>query len=600
MPKTIPAEVINDIQDRCDLVELIASYIPLKRAGRNFKANCPFHNEKTPSFVVSPDKQIYHCFGCGEGGNAISFLMKYEHLDFREALETLAKRVGVAIQFEEKGQDSENTYINELYRINEFACDFYHNFLLKKASPSLNKYLQARGLKEETIKKFKIGLAPEQWDGLLNYLRTKSINIKLIEKAGLVIAKDNGGFYDRFRERLLIPVFDIKNRVIAFGGRTLDNNNTAAKYINSPETQIYIKGKNLFGLNLAKDAIREKDCCIIVEGYFDVIMPMQEGVENIVASSGTALTPDQIRLIKRYTKNVIVIYDADKAGQLATLRSLDLFLDEEIFVRVANLPKGHDPDLFVRKFGKEKFQGLIEEAQDVFDYKLNILCQLHDVKKVNGKTKIALEMLSMIKRIKNEITKSEYIKLLSEKISISESSLLKEINKIKTDQNNYDSPRIEKDTENIYPKAEKMLIKLILDDARITESIKGHIDPGDLQDKRLQKILALAFELYNNYQQIKPNQIISYLDDDKECINLISELSSEETLICETNNRENIVKDCLKQIELNNAKLRCQYLQTQIKSAEEKGDSESMRKLVKEFDILMKRKGKPHNEEIRN
>jgi len=599
MPKIISTEVINDIQDRCDIVELISSYIPLKRAGRNFKANCPYHNEKTPSFIVSPEKQIYHCFGCNEGGNAISFLMKYEHLDFKEALETLAKRVGVTIDFQDGESDKEKTYVNELYRINELACDFYHNYLFKKASPELIKYIQSRGIKQETLRNFKIGLAPDQWDCLLNYLRDKSINIKLIEKAGLIIPKDNGGFYDRFRNRLIIPIFDIKNRVIAFGARILEEG--TPKYINSPETQIYIKGKNLFGLNLAKDVIREKDFCLIVEGYFDVITPIQNSFSNIVASSGTALTPEQIRLLKRYTKNVVVVYDADKAGQLATLRSLDLFIDEEMFVRVVNLPKGYDPDSLVRKAGVEKFNDLVDKSLDVFDYKLNLLKSMYDVKKVNDKTKIAVEMLSMIKRIKNDILKSEYIKLLSERISISENSLLKELNKIKVtpSQTTYNSPVIDKQIDPAYPKVEKMLIKLILEDAQIIKSLKDRKPPFYLQDKRLQKILELSFQLYESYQDIKPNQIINYLDD-KECSRLISELSSEETLVFETNDRENIIKDCLKQIESNNAKLKCQNLQIQIRSAEEEGDLVSVDKLKKEFNILIKMKGKPSNEEIRN
>jgi len=355
MSKTIPPELINDIQDRCDIVELISSYIPLKKAGRNFKANCPFHNEKTPSFIVSPEKQIYHCFGCQEGGNALSFLIKYEHLGFKEAIETLAQRVGVKINFEEKGDEKES-YLSELYRINEIAGDFYQKHLLKNSNANLIKYLESRSLGKEVINKFKIGLAPNQWDALINYLRAKSINLGLMEKTGLIIPKENGGFYDRFRNRLIIPIFDIKNRIIAFGARSLDE--SVPKYINSPETQIYIKGKSLFGLNIAKEAIREKSQCVIVEGYFDVITPMKEGFLNIVSSSGTALTIDQIRLLKRFTKNIVVVYDADAAGQLATLRSLDLFLEEEINVNVVDLPKGHDPDLYVRKFGIKKFENL--------------------------------------------------------------------------------------------------------------------------------------------------------------------------------------------------------------------------------------------------
>lgn len=598
MPKIIPPEVINDIQDRCDIVELISSYIPLKKAGRNFKALCPFHNEKTPSFIISPEKQIYHCFGCQEGGNALNFLMKYEHMDFKEAMETLAKKVGIVIQFQEKETEKEKSYINELYRINEIACDFYQNFLFKNTDSILKKYLESRNLKIDTLKKFKIGLAPNQWDVLMNYLRSKSINLNFIEKTGLLVAKEGGGFYDRFRNRLTIPIFDIKNRVIAFGARALDD--SQPKYINSPETQIYIKGKNLFGLNLAKDSIREKDYCIIVEGYFDVITPIQEGLFNIVASSGTALTVEQIRLLKRYTKNVVVVFDADTAGQLATLRSLELFLDEEMNVKVSQLPKGHDPDLFVRKFGIENFKNLIDNALEIFDYKLNVLFGIYDVTKISQKTKIALEMLSMIKRIKNEILKSEYIKLLAEKISIDEKYLIRELNKIKINQIDYSLSNndIEKDRKYPYPKVEKMLIKLILDDIELIKNLRKVIEPNDLQDRRLQKILGLVFNLYDSYKQIKPNQIINYLDDE-DSISLVSELANEETLSFDIKKRDSIFNDCIKRIKSNTINLRCQDLHSKIKEAQSEGDAQSLKKLMEEFNLLIKERGK-NNEKVRN
>ncbi|MBL7197114.1 MAG: DNA primase [Candidatus Omnitrophica bacterium] len=594
MPKIIPPEVINDIQDRCDIVELIASYIPLKRAGRNFKASCPFHNEKTPSFIVSPEKQIYHCFGCGEGGNILSFLMKYERMDFKEAIETLAKRAGIAIHLEEN--DKEKSYITELYRINEIAGDFYQSYLLKRANPNLQKHLESRKLNKETLNKFKIGLAPNQWDGLINYLRAKSINLKLIEKVGLIISKENGGFYDRFRNRLIIPICDLKNRIIAFGARALDE--SMPKYINSPETQIYVKGKNLFGLNSAKDSVRQKDYCIIAEGYFDVITPMQEGLLNIVSSSGTALTIEQIRLLKRYTKNVVVVYDSDSAGQLATLRSLDLFLEEDMNVKIVDLPKGYDPDLFVRKFGIGKFQNLVDNSLDIFDYKLKVLSKIYDVRKINEKSKIAIEMLSMIKRIKNEILKSEYIKLLSEKISVNEESLIKELNKINISQTTYTWSDAGKNINNTYPKAERMLIKLIFDDAKITKDLKEFINPTDLQDKRLQKILELVFSLFDSYAQLKPNQIINYLDDEK-CINLVSELTSEETLVCKTEDRDNVLQDCIKRIKSNSINLQCQNLHTRIKNAQSSGDAECVNTLMKEFNLLIKKRGKI-NEKIGN
>ena len=598
MSKIISPEVINDIQDRCDIVELISSYLPLKKAGRNFRTTCPFHNEKTPSFTVSPEKQIYHCFGCGEGGNALSFLMKYERMDFKEALEALAKRVGVTIQFEEKSlDDKEKSFTTELYRINELACDFYHNYLIKNKDSNLKKYLDSRDIDLELLKRFKIGLAPNQWDGLLNYLRSKSINLKLIEKAGLIISKEKGGFYDRFRDRLIIPVSDVKDRIIAFGARSLDN--SMPKYINSPETKIYIKRKSLFGLNFAKDSIREKDFCVIVEGYFDVITPMKEGLMNIVSSSGTALTIDQIKLLKRYTNNIVVIYDSDTAGQLATLRSLDLFLEEEMNIKITTLPKGFDPDSIVRKQGADEFKKLIANSLDIFDYKLRILSEIYDIKELNEKSKIAIEMLSMIKRIKNDILKSEYIKLLAEKIEVKEEMLIKELKKIKINQFDYKTSSIvEEELSSQFPKTEKMLIKLILEDAKITKDLKDCIDPKDLQDIRLQKILKLAFSLSDSYQELKPNQIINYLDDEN-CINLISELTSDETLICNVDDRTKIIHDCIKQIKNNCDKIKRQDIQAKIKEAQSKEDLVGVNRLLKEFDILIKKRSQI-NEEIRN
>lgn len=599
MPKIISPELINEIQDRCDIVELISSYIPLKKAGRNFKANCPFHSEKTPSFIVSPDKQIFHCFGCSEGGNALSFLMKYEHLDFKEAIQILADRAGIVIQLQETSSDKEKNYITELYRINEIACDFYQTFLVKNLDTKLVKYLDSRKLNTPTLNKFKIGLAPNKWDSLLNLLRSKGINIKLIEKAGLIISKSDGGYYDRFRNRLIIPIQDIKNRIIAFGARALDD--SEAKYINSPETPIYIKGNNLFGLNLAKDSIREKDYAIIVEGYFDIITPMQAGLFNIVSSSGTALTIEQIRLLKRHTRNVIVVFDSDAAGQMATLRSLEIFLEEEMQVNVVDLPKGYDPDLFTRSYGIEKFQDLIDKSLDIFEYKLKMLSDIYDFGKINEKTKIVVEMLSMIKKIKNEILKSEYIKLLAEKTSVGEETLLKELAKIKINPQTYNwSNRIEQNTPYLYPKAERMLVRLILDDTKVIEQIKNSIKPTDLQDKRLQKILEIVLGLYNSYTQLKPHQILSYIEEDSSK-SLICELTNEETLIYNPESREKILYDCIKRIQSNSINLKCQNIQSKLKAAQLAGNVEYINRLKEEFNLLIqtKKRGKI-NEEVRN
>lgn len=601
MIKTIPPEQITEIIDRCDIVEMISSYIPLKKAGRNFKAACPFHNEKTPSFLVSPDKQIFHCFGCGEGGNTLSFLMKYERLDFKEAIKILAEHAGITIHLHDSTDDKEKLFTTELYRIMEIACSFYQEFLIKAADQQLKKYLASRQLNHEALRNIRIGLAPNDWSRLLDMLRSKGINIKLIEKAGLIIAKESGGYYDRFRNRLIIPIHDVRNRIVAFGARALDDTDKGPKYINSPETPIYTKGKTLFGLHFAKDSIREKDYAVIVEGYFDVITPLQHEYTNIVASSGTALTPDQIRLLKRYSQNTVVVFDSDKAGQLATLRSLELFLEEEMNVRIVDLPKGYDPDLLVRKFGIDKFQELVDNSLSIFDYKLKILNTLHDKSKIEEKTKIALEMLSMIKKIKNAILRSEYIKLLAERISIHENILIKEL------QNSKDNPTANvwfpKKTETAhtqYPKAERMLLRLILDDIQVIESIENSLAPSDLQDKKLQEILLLFIERYKARIATKPHQIINYFEDEHSK-KVICELTSDETLTYKQEQRDTILLDCIHRIKSNCFNLHCQDITTRLKQAQANGDTENLNHLKEEFNLLIQLKKRGHvHEKIRN
>ncbi|MBU2258272.1 MAG: DNA primase, partial [Candidatus Omnitrophica bacterium] len=425
----IPENILEDILNKTDIVSLISGYIPLKRAGRNFRANCPFHHEKTPSFMVSSDKQIYHCFGCSAGGNAFNFLMQYERLDFPEAVELLAEKAGVALprRVDQKNSD----FTSQLFKVNESAALFYEGNLHSSLGRNPRQYLINRGIKQETAKLLKLGYASDGWDNLMSNLRGKGINLSLIEKCGLILSKQEGGYYDRFRSRIIFPIFDIKSRILAFGARVMDN--TLPKYINSPETPVYVKGKNLYGLHLSREAIAHADFAVVVEGYLDFIIPYQEGLHNIVASLGTSLTTDQARLIRRYTSNVVMVYDSDTAGEMATIRSLDIFIDEGMNVKVVSLPKGFDPDSFIRKYGVEDFKSKITLAENLFDYKLRILkssCSLNDTE---GKAKICSMMLPTINRFKNAILKSEYLKKLAHELKVDENALSEEINKIKGD-----------------------------------------------------------------------------------------------------------------------------------------------------------------------
>ncbi len=581
----IPQNILEDILSRIDIVEVIAGYIPLKRAGRNFKAACPFHHEKTPSFMVSPDRQIYHCFGCNAGGNAFSFLMQYERLEFPEAVEILAKKAGIVLpQAEER--DLKTVNLNtQLYKVNELAALFYQNLLNSASGAAAKNYFLKRGLKEETLKSFKLGFALDKWDGLINYLRAKDISISLLEKAGLVLAKEGGGYYDRFRNRLIFPILDIKSRVLAFGARVLDE--SLPKYVNSPETPIYIKGRHLYGLPLAKDAIRENDLAVMVEGYLDFIMPYQEGLKNIVASLGTALTVEQVRVLKRYTHNVVMVYDPDKAGELATLRTLDIFIEEGMDVRVVSLPAGFDPDLFVRKNGIENFRAKIGQAQNLFDYKLKVLKVRYSAKEIEGKARISAEMLTTINKFTNAVLKSEYIKRLSEELNVKEDALLVELGKIKKEERVYpdfNRPVAQK-AVNINP-TEKLLIKLMLEEVEVINRVRESLGPADFQDERISRIVSIMFDLLEQGKTPEPHKLLNHLDTD------ILQVICESTFLPEISgdDKERVLNDCIQRLKNERLKAKRQQLHEEIKTAQDSGDEEKLNRLMQQFHELIKQR----------
>ena len=589
MTGRISENILEDILSRVDIVEVISGYMPLKRAGRNFKALCPFHHEKTPSFMVSPDRQIYHCFGCGESGNAFRFLMRYERLEFPESVEILAKKAGVVLPAVQPQDTKTASLITLLYKINELAASFYQNNLsLPEGLPAKN-YLLKRGIKEETIKTFKLGVASERWDALINHLRQKNISLSLLEKAGLILAKDGGGYYDRFRNRIIFPIFDIKSRPIGFGARILlKENGDLAKYVNSPETPIYTKGKNLYGLNFTKDAIRENDCVVIVEGYLDFIIPYQEGVQNIVASLGTALTVEQVRLLKRYTRNVVMVYDPDDAGQLATLRTLDIFIEEEMEVKIVSLPQGFDPDLFVRRSGAQGFKEKIEQAKGLFDYKLGILKTHYNAEEIEGKAKVSREMLETINKFKNAVLKSEYIKRLAQELDIKEDALLQESRKIKEQRPYVDADMpVNKKALNINP-TEKLLIKLMLEETELIHRIKDNLEPADFQDERTSRIVSIMFDLLEQGKNIEPRLLMNHLSEEDmaqvvcESMFLPDGLSSE--------NKEKVIDDCIQRLKNEKLRLKRHNLHNQIKTAQHLGDEGKLERLMQEFHHLIKKR----------
>ncbi len=583
MTNLIPGEIIDDILDKVDIVEVVSSRIPLKKAGRNFRCNCPFHNEKTPSFIVSPEKQIYHCFGCGAGGNALGFLMKYEKLDFREALNSLADKAGVKLpvaKFHDRAKDS---LADKLHDLNGIAKDFYRNNLLSHNGSFCYKYLTDRGIASDAIKIFQLGYAPNTWEGLISFFKNKGIGPDFMEKAGLAVPSEKDkGFYDRFRNRLIFPIFDIRNRVIGFGGRVM--NEAQPKYINSPETLIYTKGKHLYGLNFSKSFLREKDYAVIVEGYLDLIIPFQYGIKNIVATLGTALTTHHIRLLKRFTRTVVMVFDSDKAGEEASLRGLDLLVSLDMNVRVAALPKGYDPDSFIRKQGREAFENIIKASKDLFDYKMNLLENRFNKDGVRGKAAIATLMLPTITRIPNEILKAAFLKKLSDTLSIDEAALRAELKKVRIDYSYtvYEEKPPYKQSETRH--AELLLLSIILEEPETLSVINEKLGLGEFRDPNIKKIIDVIHKFCESKKVIIPSKIINHFEND-ETKSLISKAASiRETIM----DKEKVLFDCMNRVREDNFREDLNKLQTEIRSAHDLEDNERVDTLLLKYNDLIK------------
>ena len=514
----IPEDVIDQIQERADIVEVISGYIPLKKTGRSYKALCPFHHEKTPSFVVSPDKKIFHCFGCGAGGNVFSFVMRHENLEFPEVVEMLAKKTGVTLPRNiTQGKEGVASFANQLYKINELACQFFQTCLA--GDNAARDYLCSRGIGDETIKFFKIGYAPNAWEALLSFFKKMGVQEAVLEKAGLAIANDRGGYYDRFRHRVIFPIIDLKDRIVGFGARVLDA--SLPKYINSPETYIYSKGRNLYGLNFSKEDIKKRGYVLVVEGYLDFIIPYQAGVGNLIATLGTALTIDQVKLLKRFTNTVIMVYDPDEAGEAASLRNLDIFISEDVNVYVAELPSGYDPDSYIRKFGAEEFTRVIKSSKNLFDYKLDKTASRFDIKSAHGKARIAAEMLPTIARISNAVLKSNLVKRLAEALSVDEDAIRTELKKVRPD---YDARQYiiepqegKKDSRN----AEKMILSLMLEEGRFVKMVGENLSIDEFKDSSVRDIVKVILELYKEQKEIRPAKLINHLENKEEAAILI-------------------------------------------------------------------------------
>lgn len=411
---------IEEVKQRIDLVDLIQGYAKLTQAGANWKARCPFHSEKTPSFMVSREKQIWHCFGCGKGGDALSFVQEIEGMEFPEALRFLAEKAGVELRQEDPKLRTRRT---RAFDLNAFAAKVYHRILLEheKAQPARD-YLAKRGLSDSTLHDWQLGYAPESWEGVSQFLKTKGFSDDDIFQAGLTVKRERGtGYYDRFRNRIMFPVLDHLARIVGFGGRALSPDQEP-KYLNSPQTAVYDKRALLFGFSRAKSAIKAAQQAVVVEGYMDAISSHQAGVANVVASSGTALTREQVRLVKRVTANLALAFDTDIAGQAASIRGIEIAWEEEMNVKVVHVPEGKDPDELIRS-NPQAWSDAVKAAKPFLDYVLDRAKERFDFTKVDGKKQAAKLLLPLIGKVKDPIEQTHYLQELGGLIRVNEEIL---------------------------------------------------------------------------------------------------------------------------------------------------------------------------------
>lgn len=513
-------ELLEEVRSRNDIVDIISQYVTLKRKGRNFFGLCPFHNEKSPSFSVSPDKQIFKCFGCGKGGNVFHFLMNAENISFVEAVQILAERANIELPKNSGDEDEKQVQLkNEVYKVNEAAAMFYHETLYKPTSKIAQEYVKKRKLGNNTLKAFLIGYAPMN-NELFNHLKSKGFSVEAMLASNLIGRSEKGVFYDKFKHRLMIPIQDVRNRYIAFGGRVLDD--SKPKYINSPEDIVYSKGRNLFGLNVAKrnsnGMLKE---ILIVEGYMDAISLYQRGITNVVASLGTALTDAQGRLLRRNAEKVILGYDADGAGQTAILRGMDILKNLGVDIRVLQISDAKDPDEYVIKYGADKFKKCMEDAISVVEFKVKILKQTLDLNNTNDKIKFLNEIAKTLASVDNSMEREVYIDKIGKTYGISTEAIQSEINKLtnkEPDKKKIENTSViikkneEKTIDENVLRREKMLIYLLVNNSDQTfKRLSNVVKPEYIQDTANKEIIAKIFEKLRDSQNTE--DVLNWFED---------------------------------------------------------------------------------------
>ena len=509
MKHFIPENIIEEIRSRTDIVEIVSEAVVLKKTGKYFKGLCPFHSEKTPSFTVSPDKQIYHCFGCSAGGNAFKFLMETQSLPFLEAVKILASKAHVSIPSPMRSatHNRQEKERETILKSNRLAAEYFTATLdHPQGGKKAREYLESRHFRGEILSKYQLGWSTPNWQDMMTALG-KNISHPDLENAGLIKQKDGGSgknYYDRFRARIIIPLKDLYGNIIGFGGRIIGEGEP--KYLNSPETPLYKKGKVLFGIHLAKESMRRENLAILVEGYFDQIRARDKGIHNVVATCGTALTQEQAGLLKNHVKNVVLVFDSDKAGKLAAQRGHEVLIEKELNVRIVLLPKGHDPDSYIQEFGPEAFLQLIENAKPFVESYIDAAIANGNLGTPSGRMDAVNEVLPLLAKIKNNLERSEWVKYLSEKVGVEDKALLRELKKALTQNQSLVKVAEIRSTEK--PDPELYLIHLLLSDQQVAREIQNKLSIGEFNNPDLRQIGELIYRFLDTEQPVQVDRLL--------------------------------------------------------------------------------------------
>src|SRR5687767_8298282 len=585
-----PQTFIDDLKRQADIVRVIQDYVQLKKKGANWMACCPFHKEKTPSFSVSPTKEIFYCFGCHKGGTVFNFVMEIERVSFPEAIRIVADKIGMPLpkmvddgRFEARRQEAD-----DVIQLNSWAMDWWQQQLeSSKEARVAREYLIQRELSEDTQKTFRLGYAPDSWDALSSYLRQKGATQQLIERSGLVVKKeeDRPGSYDRFRGRLMFPVLDVQGRPIAFGGRALKPDDNA-KYINSPETVAYVKGRNLFGLNLTRDDIRRQGFAILVEGFLDLIVPYQFGVRNIVASLGTALTTEQAKLLSRFARKVVVNYDGDRAGVQAARKSIEILLAEDIEVKVLVLPDNADPDEFIRKFGVTEYQRRRAQAQPHIQFVIENALRDRSLHRPADKAEAVEEVLPYIRAVSSRIQKREYFDMAMDSLGIDRENVNTSVWRRELWQGVRDNRPMRSSAAHAVAKqrkvtaAEQRLLGLLLADANLRHQVLPMLKKEDYEDLATAPLFEALLALDREGTEIDFDALTRKTEGDEFAASVVPMVLMNSSL--HGSNEHYVADECVSTFRLMRVEQRIEELRRELAIAEREEDDERVSRLAAE------------------